>query len=456
VRFKGTLLLLIVFAALGGYVYFSDFYHQEERQKQEDAKKKLFGSEAKDIAEITLEYDGKTFVGARKGEKDWEITSPSGLEADSESWEQLASSFVDIRKDEIVSAQKTDLAPYGLDKPGIAVKAKLKSGETPGILIGSENPKKTFNYGKRADSDEVFLISTSTSSAFKKSLTDLRNKKVLDFESDNIDGVRISASGKPEVEIQKVGMDWLIKKPMEARADGGEVSSFLSAIQFSRASAFADEKIDARSSGLEAPTVKINLHDQKAGTDRTLLFGRSPEKDKYYARDSSRPAIFILAKEIIDKAQSPLFTWRDKSIVALGEGGVSGVDEMDIVGGTEKISLKKAGADWAASDGRKVQQSKISDLLNAIQTDRATSIVDSPKAPGAYGLDKPRLEVVLREKGKNVAELKFGSDSQNPAGVYLKSANPPIMTVSKDLYDRLNVKWSDLLEPQPSPTTPVK
>jgi len=76
--------------------------------------------------------------------------------------------------------------------------------------------------------------------------------------------------------------------------------------------------------------------------------------------------------------------------------------------------------------------------------------------PGAYGLDKPRLEVVLREKGKNVAELKFGSDSQNPAGVYLKSANPPIMTVSKDLYDRLNVKWSDLLEPQPAPTTPVK
>ena len=60
-------------------------------------------------------------------------------------------------------------------------------------------------------------------------------------------------------------MDWLIKKPLEARADGGEVSSFLSAIQFSRASAFADEKIDARSSGLEAPAVKVTLHDQKAG-----------------------------------------------------------------------------------------------------------------------------------------------------------------------------------------------
>ena len=87
-----------------------------------------------------------------------------------------------------------------------------------------------------------------------------------------------------------------------------EVSSFLSAIQFSRTSAFADEKIDARSSGLEAPTVKVTPARSKGrDVDRTLLFGKSPEKGKYYARDASRPAIFILATEIIDKAQGPLF-----------------------------------------------------------------------------------------------------------------------------------------------------
>ena len=55
-----------------------------------------------------------------------------------------------------------------------------------------------------------------------------------------------------------------------------------------------------------------------------------------------------------------------------------------------------------------------------------------------------------------MATLKFGSDSQNPAGVRLKSAKASIMTVSKDLYDKLNVKWSDLLEAQPDPKTPSK
>jgi hypothetical protein len=79
VRFKGTLILLLVFAALGGYVYFTDFYGKEARDKQEEAKKKLFGGDAKEITELTLENGGKTITAVRKGEKDWQMTAPAGF-----------------------------------------------------------------------------------------------------------------------------------------------------------------------------------------------------------------------------------------------------------------------------------------------------------------------------------------------------------------------------------------
>ena len=455
-RFKGTLVLLLVFAVLGGYVYYSDFYNQEERQKQESDKKKLFGGEAKDVSEITLEYEGRSVTAVRKDDTNWEITMPGGLEADPETWDQLASNFVNIQKDQVVSGEKTDLAPYGLDKPAIVVRSKLKSGAAPGILIGSENPRKTLHYAKTVDTDEVFFVSTSDSGSFKKSLTDLRNKKVLDFETDNVDLVKISAAGKPDIEIQKSGSDWLIRKPVEGRADASEVTSFLSAIQFSRTSAFADDKVDARASGVDSPSVRITVHDQKANTDRVLLFGKSPEKGKYYAKDASRPPIFILATEIYDKTQRPLLDWRDKTIVRFGPGGTSTVDEIDIVRGAEKLSLKKTGDAWAAADGRKIQESKVSDMLGAIQGEQATSIVDSARPSSAYGLDKPKLQVVLREAGKEMAALKFGNDSQTPAGVYLQSSLPTIVTVTKDLHDKLNVKWDDLLEASPGPATAPK
>jgi len=457
VRFKGTLVLLLVFAALGGYVYYTDFYGKEARDKQEEAKKKLFGGEAKDINEITLENAGTTLTAVRKGEKAWEITSPAGLEADSEAWDQLATSVVDVQKDEVVTSEKPNLASFGLEKPSIAVRAKLKDGKTQGVLIGTENPKKTFHYAKRVDSDEVFLLSTASTSSFKKTMTDLRNKKVLaEFESDNIDAVRITATGKPDIEIQKSGADWMIKKPLEARADNGEVLGFVSAIQFSSASAFADEKIDAKAAGLDAPAVRIVLHDQKAGQDRTLLFGKSPEKDKYYARDASRPPIFILATEIIDKARRPLLDWRDKTIVKFGEGGTSVIDQIDILRGTEKLTMKKSGTDWTAADGARLQQFKVLDLLATIDSERAIAFEDAPKPIARYGLDKPRLEAVMYETGKEVARLQFGGENTSPAGVFAKGTNPVIQTVKKDLYDKLNVRQSDLAEPPPAPAAPSK
>jgi len=456
VRFKGTLGLLLVFAALGGYVYFTEFRGAEEKQKAEDAKKKLFSGETKDIAEITLDYEGRTVTAKRKDEKRWEITTPAGLDADSEAWEQMASGFYQIEKGDTISAQKTDLAPYGLDKPLVSVKVKLKSGSAAGVLLGHENPSKAFIYAKKVDADEVFLSAASGSGSFKKTLTDLRDKKVLDFEAGNIDTIRVTPSGKPELEIQKSGTDWQIKKPLETRADGGEVSAFLSSIQFSRASAFADEAVDAKASGLDSPAVKITLHDQKANAERILLFGKSPEKDKYYAKDQSRPAIFILAMEIIEKAQKPLFDWRDRSVARLGETGASGIDELEIVRGADKLTLKKAGANWQTADGKKTSEAKVADMLGALESEKATQILDAPAGLSAYGLDKPRLQVSVRRGGKEVETVKFGRDNTTPAGVFVKASGPAIMTAGKPLYDRFNVQLSDLVEAPAAPPPPAK
>ena len=77
-RFKGTYILLFLFAVIGGYVYFTEYRGKEERQKQEEAKKKVFSIEDKDITEISLIYPDRTITGVKKGEKQWQITSPAG------------------------------------------------------------------------------------------------------------------------------------------------------------------------------------------------------------------------------------------------------------------------------------------------------------------------------------------------------------------------------------------
>ena len=441
-RFRSTLILLVVFAALGGYVYFAEYRGHDEREKQEASKKKLFSEPLKDVTALSLTFPDHKMSAVKKDDKHWEFTEPQGLDADSEEWDMLVSSLSQIEKGGAVSAS-TNLAQYGLDKPVVEVTAKLKDGKSVGVLFGSENPKKSDNYAKLADSPEVFLSPVSGSKSFQKSLTDLRNKKVLEFALDDINSIRIE-DGKTLMEFQKSGMDWLIKKPLDLKADAEEISGFLSAIQSARATSFADSGLTLMSAGLAPVTTKVTLHDAKANTDKILSIGKSPETDKYYARDESRTAIMIINKDVPAKARRPLIDWRDRSIAHFDQGSI---DELEIVRGPEKISVRKQGSDWKLADGRKAQMDKISSLLLAVEFERAQEIIDSTGNPSTYGLDKPRIEVTLRQAGKDVIGLKLGGPTRNPMGSYLKvSTNPAVMTVAEDFFAKFSLKADDLAE----------
>ena len=441
-RFRSTLVLLVVFAALGGYVYFAEYRGRDEREQQEASKKKLFPTPLKDVVGLSLAFPDHKISAVKKDDKHWEFTEPQGIDADSDEWEVLVSSLSQVEKGAAVSSS-SNLAQYGLDKPVVEITAKLKDGKTVGVLFGSENPKKSDNYAKLADVPEVFLSPVNGSKSFQKSLTDLRNKKVLEFALDDINSVRIE-DGKNLMEFQKSGMDWLVKKPLELKADREEISGFLSAMESARATNFADGAITLASAGLTPPAVKITLHDAKASSDRVLSLGKSPETDKYYARDESRAAIMIISKDVPGKARRPLIDWRDRSIVHFDR---ESIDVLEIVRGAEKISLKKQGTDWKLADGRKAQPDKVTNLLVAVEFERAQEILDSPGNLSLYGLDKPRIEVTLRQAGKDVLGMKFGAATRNPEGWYLKvSTNPVVMTVAEDFFAKFSLKADDLAE----------
>lgn len=447
-RFKGTAALFVVFLGLGVYVYFTEYRGREERQKQEAAKKKLFQFEQKDVAEISLVYPDRTITGVKKGEKQWEITSPAGVEADPDEWEQLASSITSIEREDTVAENAQDLAPFGLKDPPVKVLAKLNDGKQFEIMFGGENPKKTFAYAKLGSANDVFLTGSSSVRTFTKTVSDLRNKKVLDFETDDVDSVKIT-EGARELELQKSGENWQVKKPVDTKADSGDIATFISSIRFARVSSFPDTPIDAKTAGLDPPAMRITLHDGKAKADRALLIGKTAQTDKYYARDASRDAVFIIDKDIAEKARRPVFDWRDKTVAKLDRDKV---DKIEIQRGAENVSAVKDGADWKAADGKKLQWDKISSMLNAVEFEKAKDIIDAPKSLSTYGLDKPKQEVVFRQGSNEIGRVSFGADSKMPEGIYVKTAeSPAVMVVSKDIFDKFNVKAEDLVESTPAP-----
>ena len=450
-KFKSTAILFLVFLILGGYVYFTEFRGQEEKQKQQEAKKKAFQVEDKDITELSLAYPDRTISAVKKGDKQWEMTSPAGVETDSDEWQSLASDISRIEREDTVAQNAQDLTPFGLKDPAVKVSAKTKDGKSFEILFGSENPRKTFTYAKFGNNNDVFLTASNWEKTFTKTVADLRNKKVLELEPDDIDDVKVM-DGSKELEAQKSGDNWQLKKPIDTKADNGEISTFLSSVRFARATSFPDLPVDAKTSGLDMPAVKITLHDNKAKTDRVLLIGKTRDTDKYYARDASRETIFIIDKDIPEKARRPLFEWRDKALAKIDR---EKTDKIEIQHGPDTITMTKSGSDWKLPDNRKLQWDKVSGMLNALDFEKAKDIIDSPKSLATYGLDKPQLEVILRQGGTELVRFSFGSDSKMPEGIYLKTSDSPsVKVVSKDVFDKFNVKADDLVEAPPQPEKP--
>jgi hypothetical protein len=157
------------------------------------------------------------------------------------------------------------------------------------------------------------VLTPSKADSFKKNLADLRNKRVLAMETATTDAIRFQ-----NVTLQKSGEDWALKTPIATKADSSEVATLLSAVQFTKALGFSDG-IDLKQAGLDPPTMRLSIHDEKTNSENVLLIGKESESGKYYAKDRARPSVFIVDGQIVDKLRRPVFDWRDKTVVLLSE-----------------------------------------------------------------------------------------------------------------------------------------
>jgi len=80
---RNTLILAVIVAALGAFLYFYEIRGGEERAEAEDAAKRLFqGISAEEIESIALLASGGERVRLERSERGWRITEPVQFPAD--------------------------------------------------------------------------------------------------------------------------------------------------------------------------------------------------------------------------------------------------------------------------------------------------------------------------------------------------------------------------------------
>lgn len=438
-RFKGTLVLLALCAGLGAYLYFYEFKGGERREKAKEAEAQVWKLDAKDVAQIDLTTPDRNISATRAGGK-WTIIAPRAFQADSDELNRIAHAASNIRREGVVETNAASLSRFGLDPAVLTLRVRTADGKTRSLMLGISNPSGSYIYAAVRGSREVLLVNSSVLNAFNKTVDDLRNHQILSFDQQEVQSLSIR-SAKGALDLVKDADDrWWIAGEHRIAADSPGVRGMLNALSLGRIAGFPDgapETLDKL--GLDKPLVDVRLTYGKQRIARRLaisparsaVLGRkqpgleTTTPSDYVAKDDSRPDLFFVEKDLVDKLAKSPEEVRERALAAFQRWDV---DFVSLINQKGNVTFVKSNGEWfVGKDRKKAKWDDVNALLDVLEKPVKNWIL-KPAALSAYGLDSPAARLVLKQRGKLLVDCAFGKAAQD--GVYAQVQGDPAVKVA--------------------------
>src|ERR1044072_2587583 len=119
-RYWLTIVMTLLLASLGGYVYFVELPSERQKTETETAEKKILPFAERDITGLTVRSDSGEIVLSGK-DRSWQITAPLRAEADARAVEGITRALVVGKVNRVVEEQGAALGAFGLEKPSVVL-----------------------------------------------------------------------------------------------------------------------------------------------------------------------------------------------------------------------------------------------------------------------------------------------------------------------------------------------
>jgi hypothetical protein len=408
---KSLVVLVVVLAGLGAYIYFVE--SKKPQATEATLGPKVFSVKAEAIDEITVRSANGDRTTLKKTNGTWQITEPVAAPADEAEVSGIVTNIATLDSVRTIEENPGHLEQFGLAEPRVEIGFRTAGSKQPQrLLIGDKTATLGDLYARLPNEKKVFLISGSFDSAFNRSTFDLRQKTVLAFERDKVDRVTVQSPGAT-IELSRVGGEWKLGKPYQAPADYGTVEGLIGRVQTAQMKAItAQEGADLKPYGLDRPDASITFG--LGSSQATLLLGGKADASTVYAKDGARPMVFTVDSTLLDDVKKPADQLRRKDVF---EFRAFNATSIQITRGAETLAFEKtkgqgkdASEKWrevrpAAKD---VEASAFDTFLTKLANQRAQSFVE-PGAKTKTGLESPVLVVVVRfDDGKKQEDVSFG------------------------------------------------
>lgn len=407
---RSTLLLLVVLLGLGGYIYFQGATPTDTTTKTE----KLFpGFDAQKLDEMKVKSESGEVTTLKRTDGVWSITSPITALASDTEVSGITSAVEALEVARIVDEAPTDLKEYGLDTPKIEVDFSGDGGKLTGrLLVGGKTATGGNLYARRGDQPRVVLVGTTGETALNRTTFEIREKRFVKLERAKVDAIELQI-GSTSGELTKKGEDWVLAKPLTARADTSAVDGLFGALETTEMKSVASANptpADLKKYGLDKPAANITL---RSGTDRrSIAIGGKADDTAVYVRDSSKPDVYTVETTTTDTLKKAVDDYRRREMFDMRAFTATHF-ELTRGGQTVVFERVKAKDDTSADTWHRVSPnagdpdaSKTQNMIATLADIRATSFIASKTG---NGLSSPVLTVVAKfDEGKKEERVVFG------------------------------------------------
>jgi hypothetical protein len=435
VTMKKTLILIMIAAAVGLYLYFYEIKGGEERQRMKELSERLIDLNADSVDTVAIHSAKGDFLFRKENNNAWKIVKPVETQGDKTAISSFVRELVNVKKKRSFTLKPNELAQFGLsDEKAVKIELRDSYGKRAVIKLGDKAAIGSFTYASANDS-VVATIGDKIKRDAQMNLFHWRDKSVAHYNRSLVNAFTlVNPHGK--FVFKKDAGKWMLSSPLKGLAEQKSVNAILSKFSYQKVKSVAEDNVKKLGGyGLYKPAYSLRISTGEEGKKEISLLFSKPKNGIVYGKNSENNYVFTLDTANISVLNKKLFDFRDKTIVKFDD---KKADRINLLYNDRLNKLYKDSTNvWRGNDEKEADKESVETVLKTMKDLQVVKIVEENAVYfRQYGLKNPRGKIEVFSDNEKIAELEVGIIKNG--GIYVRNPlNKRVFLVAEDNVEKL-------------------
>lgn len=431
--YRTTLLLAVIFAGLGVYVYTIDIPTMEHNTIQQTEAQRLLPFDYRNVTHLDYTTRTERIRMSRDERNRWRIVEPVEARGDAREIENVLRALEIGKISRMIQEEKQDrettAAQYGLQPPYVTINLTTRE-YTESLALGNTGPLSSTLYARRGSDKKILLTTLMVGDFRAKTLDTFRLKDILFFDRTHVERIQLQTPAQNLVLQRGSGFHgpvsrWSFTSPVNASADKTAVGILLMTLEDLTATEFIDSQDEKKAllKKLIKPSLTATVHTNQRGHHVAFFAPVKPGEDAYAVTSSNDP-IYRIPARVLHELPSDMFHLQDKRLFGMEVGEIA---LLTVKYRDSRYTLIQQHGEWylEGKEEEPIDQQQVKLFVSRlVDLPAELSVSETKSNPDQFGLMPPAVEIEgIDQKGRDRGHLALGTKEKGL--VYATGAGLP-------------------------------